>query len=172
VIWWLFIILSVLTVMSAPAVIASRSPMYSAMALVATFFFLAGIYAMLLAHTIAVLQVLVYAGAIMVLFLFVIMLLLAGERRERPRSPPRVGVAVAAGLFVLVVIAGSPADHQPPAASARSSRSARSSTRSGSCPSRRCRCSSWWPWSVRWWSPSLESEEAQRWNTRFRSRTS
>ena len=49
------------------------------MSLVGTFFSLAGIYALLLAHTIAVLQVLVYAGAIMVLFLFVIMLLSLGE---------------------------------------------------------------------------------------------
>ena len=62
---------------SAAGVIAARSPIYSAMALVGTFFCLAGIYVLLLAHTIAVLQVLVYAGAIMVLFLFVIMLLVA-----------------------------------------------------------------------------------------------
>ena len=56
------------------------------MALVATFFFLAGIYVLLWAHTVAVLQVLVYAGAIMVLFLFVIMLLTLGEHRGRRRS--------------------------------------------------------------------------------------
>jgi NADH-quinone oxidoreductase subunit J len=107
VIWWLFLILSVLTVMSASAVIASRSPMYSAMALVATFFFLAGIYALLLAHTIAVLQILVYAGAIMVLFLFVIMLLSLAEapRTAKVRPHHLVGVAVAAGLFFVLVVA-------------------------------------------------------------------
>src|SRR4030095_15288558 len=71
----LFYGFSILTVVSASAVIAARSPINSAMSLVAAFFFLAGIYVLLLAHTIAILQVLVYAGAIMVLFLFVIMLL-------------------------------------------------------------------------------------------------
>ena len=65
---------------AAAGVIAARSPIYSAMSLVGTFFCLAGIYVLLLAHTIAVLQVLVYAGAIMVLFLFVIMLLSLGGR--------------------------------------------------------------------------------------------
>ena len=90
---YLFYALSVLTVISAAVVIASRSPMYSAMALVATFFFLAGIYAMLVAHTIAILQVLVYAGAIMVLFLFVIMLLSLQEapRTTRVRPPGELG---------------------------------------------------------------------------------
>jgi NADH-quinone oxidoreductase subunit J len=72
VLFWVF---AVATVASTLLVVWARSPITSAMGLVATFFFLAGIYVLLLAHTIAVLQVLVYAGAIMVLFLFVIMLL-------------------------------------------------------------------------------------------------
>lgn len=63
------------TLVAAAGVIALRNPVASAMSLVASFFFLAGIYVLLFAHTIAVLQVLVYAGAVMVLFLFVIMLL-------------------------------------------------------------------------------------------------
>jgi NADH-quinone oxidoreductase subunit J len=63
------------TVISAAGVLLTRNPVASAMSLVASFFFLSGIYVLLWAHTIAVLQVLVYAGAIMVLFLFVIMLL-------------------------------------------------------------------------------------------------
>jgi len=72
--WVVFLILATATLFSAVLVIAVRNPINSAMSLVATFLFLAGIYAQLLAHTIAILQVLVYAGAIMVLFLFVIML--------------------------------------------------------------------------------------------------
>ena len=71
----LFGIFSLLTVVAAVGVIVARNPIGSAMSLVASFFFLAGIYVLLWAHTIAALQVLVYAGAIMVLFLFVIMLL-------------------------------------------------------------------------------------------------
>lgn len=63
------------TVLASAGVLFTRNPVASAMSLVAAFFFLAGIYVLLWAHTIAVLQVLVYAGAIMVLFLFVIMLL-------------------------------------------------------------------------------------------------
>jgi NADH-quinone oxidoreductase subunit J len=72
VLFWCF---AIGTVVSAAGVLLTRNPVASAMSLVASFFFLAGIYVLLWAHTIAVLQVLVYAGAIMVLFLFVIMLL-------------------------------------------------------------------------------------------------
>ena len=56
--------------------------MYAAMSLVAAFFFMAGIYVLLSAHLIAFLQILVYAGAVMVLFLFVIMLLSLGEEHH------------------------------------------------------------------------------------------
>jgi NADH-quinone oxidoreductase subunit J len=68
-----------LTVLSAVGVVVLKNPIACAMSLVATFFFLAGIYILLWAHTVAALQVLVYAGAIMVLFLFVIMLLSINE---------------------------------------------------------------------------------------------
>jgi NADH-quinone oxidoreductase subunit J len=70
--FWLF---AVGTVAASAGVIIARNAIASAMSLVASFFFLSGIYVLLWAHTIAALQVLVYAGAIMVLFLFVIMLL-------------------------------------------------------------------------------------------------
>ena len=56
-------------------VILRRNPLHGALALVASFFFLSGIYVLLSAHLIAILQVMVYAGAVMVLFVFVIMLL-------------------------------------------------------------------------------------------------
>ncbi|MFT3840077.1 MAG: NADH-quinone oxidoreductase subunit J [Myxococcaceae bacterium] len=71
----LFMVFAACTLASCAGVIVLRNPIASAMSLVACFFFLAGIYVLLWAHTIAALQVLVYAGAIMVLFLFVIMLL-------------------------------------------------------------------------------------------------
>src|SRR5262249_59997378 len=101
---FLFYLFGILTVVAAAGVITSRSPIYSAMSLVGAFFCLAGIYALLLAHTIAILQILVYAGAIMVLFLFVIMLLSLGE----PVPPGKVtfgrvmGVVCAVGLGVLL----------------------------------------------------------------------
>ena len=104
----LFGAFALLTLLSAGLVIFAKSPISSAMSLVATFFFLAGIYVLLWAHTVAVLQVLVYAGAIMVLFLFVIMLLNLGESTS---TGPRLtlsriaGGAAAAGLLAVLVVA-------------------------------------------------------------------
>lgn len=102
----LFGIFAFLTLLSAGLVIFARSPISSAMALVSTFFFLAGIYVLLWAHTVAVLQVLVYAGAIMVLFLFVIMLLNLGEstERARPTLGRIIGGVSALGLFVALAL--------------------------------------------------------------------
>lgn len=103
VLFWIF---AVCTVGAAGLVVWSKNPINAAMALVATFFFLAGIYVLLWAHTIAVLQVLVYAGAVMVLFLFVIMLLNLQEKG--PRSAITVsrilGGAATLGLGVVMVI--------------------------------------------------------------------
>jgi NADH-quinone oxidoreductase subunit J len=70
-----FWIIAVPLVVSALGVVVARNPVYAAMSLVAAFFCMAGIYVLLVAHLVAFLQILVYAGAIMVLFLFVIMLL-------------------------------------------------------------------------------------------------
>src|SRR6185503_13785637 len=112
--FWAF---AVCTVLSAAIVVTARSPITCAMSLVATFFFLAGIYVLLWAHTIAVLQVLVYAGAIMVLFLFVIMLLSltdTGLKGPRLTVGRVVGGAAAAGLLAALVqaIRQLPADQQ------------------------------------------------------------
>ncbi|MFP2962629.1 NADH-quinone oxidoreductase subunit J [Myxococcus sp. 1LA] len=102
----LFGAFALLTLLSAGTVIFARSPINSAMALVSTFFFLAGIYVLLWAHTVAVMQVLVYAGAIMVLFLFVIMLLNLGESptRGKPTLARIAGGAATVGLFAALAI--------------------------------------------------------------------
>ena len=63
------------TLLAASQVVLRRNPLHGALSLVASFFFLAGIYVLLSAHLIAIVQVMVYAGAVMVLFVFVIMLL-------------------------------------------------------------------------------------------------
>jgi NADH-quinone oxidoreductase subunit J len=101
VLFWVF---AVATVGSAGLVVWSKSPMNAAMSLVATFFFLAGIYVLLWAHTIAILQVLVYAGAVMVLFLFVIMLLSLHEPGPRSKITVSriVGGGSALGLGVVI----------------------------------------------------------------------
>jgi NADH-quinone oxidoreductase subunit J len=103
VVFWIF---SIPLIMSAVGVIVARNPVSSAISLVVAFFFLSGIYVLLTAHLIAFLQVLVYAGAIMVLFLFVIMLLTTGEEdfggRTRLKAMQVVGAL--SGLAVLAVI--------------------------------------------------------------------
>jgi NADH-quinone oxidoreductase subunit J len=70
-----FIILAAGTIFGALLTITRRNPVTAVMSLVGTFFALAGIYATLDAHFVAILQILVYAGAIMVLFIFVVMIL-------------------------------------------------------------------------------------------------
>ena len=103
----LFWVFSVATVVAASGVVVAKNPIGAAMSLVATFFFLAGIYVLLWAHTIAALQVLVYAGAIMVLFLFVIMLLsLQDGGRTMQFSGMRIAGAVGtAGLLAALIVA-------------------------------------------------------------------
>jgi len=81
-----------------------RNPVTAVMSLVATFFGLAGLYATMSAHFLAVLQVLVYAGAIMVLFIFVVMILNREEVAPLALRPLRVlGVLAAVYLFVKFV---------------------------------------------------------------------
>jgi NADH-quinone oxidoreductase subunit J len=97
---WLFYPLSILAVLSALGVIAARNPLHSALYLVCCFFFLSALYVVLGAHLVGILQLIVYAGAIMVLFLFVIMLLALGDR-ELGKS--RITLAkVAAGSAIAV----------------------------------------------------------------------
>jgi NADH-quinone oxidoreductase subunit J len=91
-----FFVLAFVAVVSAVLVVLFRNPVYSALSLVTTFFALAGLFVLLHAHFLAAVQVIVYAGAIMVLFLFVIMLLNLGhpEALERPVGKVRRAVVV------------------------------------------------------------------------------
>ena len=74
-----FVPLAMLSVAAAVGMVLNRNAVYSALLLVVNFFCLAGFYVLLEAQFIAVVQVIVYAGAIMVLFLFVLMLLGVGS---------------------------------------------------------------------------------------------
>ena len=101
----LFVILAVVTTIAAVLVIVQRNPVSSAIYLIITFFCLAGVYLLLQAEFIAVIQVLVYAGAIMVLFLFVIMLLnLEKEKRLIARNRLQKVVGVLLGIVLLFQI--------------------------------------------------------------------
>jgi NADH-quinone oxidoreductase subunit J len=103
----LFIILSVISVAAALCVIFVRNPIYSVLSLVITFFSIAGHYILLKAQFLAIVNIIVYAGAIMVLFLFVIMLLnLNNTENQEKRSFISKAIAVVAGGLLLVSIVG------------------------------------------------------------------
>jgi len=91
---------------SALAMVTRRNPVASAMWLIGTFFSLAAIYTLLGAYFIGIIQILVYAGAIMVLFLFVIMLLNLGNDIEADiRGTGWKVMAGGAGLVLLALLA-------------------------------------------------------------------
>jgi NADH-quinone oxidoreductase subunit J len=99
----LFYIFAAGGIVSALLVVTRRNPIISAICLIVNFFCLAGIYLTLHAQFIAVIQILVYAGAIMVLFVFVIMLLnLGDERRLRDGFTWKKVVAGSLGFGVLM----------------------------------------------------------------------
>jgi len=100
-----FLLFAVLAAGGAVMMIASRNPVASLMYLVLAFFALSGIFVLLDAHFLAAVQVIVYAGAIMVLFLFVIMLLNLGHREEidmRSHLARLVALVVGSSLFAIV----------------------------------------------------------------------
>jgi NADH-quinone oxidoreductase subunit J len=100
-----FLPLAILAILSALGVVLNRNPVRSAMCLVATLFVLAVMFVFLDAYMVAALQVLVYAGAIMVLFLFVIMLLnLQAEPPEPARKAMRTVVTAAGAALVLLIV--------------------------------------------------------------------
>jgi NADH-quinone oxidoreductase subunit J len=114
----LFYVMAVWVAFFALFTITRRNPVTAVMSLVATFFGLAAIYASLSAHFLAALQLLVYAGAIMVLFIFVVMILNREEVAPLALRPMRLlGVAAAAYLLFVfwnVVAIGVPTMVAPP----------------------------------------------------------
>jgi NADH-quinone oxidoreductase subunit J len=102
----LFYIFAIGTLVAAAQVVLRRNPIYGAVSLVGSFFFLAGIYLLLSAHLIAIIQIIVYAGAVMVLFVFVIMLLnLKEEELGEVRITFWKGVGLAAVLVTVMLLA-------------------------------------------------------------------
>jgi NADH-quinone oxidoreductase subunit J len=100
----LFYLFGGLAVVSALVVIGQKNPIYSAFALILTLCSLSVIYALLGSPFIAALQVIVYAGAIMVLFLFVLMLLNVKSEQDTPAKGGRTLRGVALGLVTLLVL--------------------------------------------------------------------
>jgi NADH-quinone oxidoreductase subunit J len=118
----LFILFGGLAIGCALSMVAQRNPLYSAISLIGVFVSLACLYVMLSAPFIAAVQIIVYAGAIMVLVVFVIMLLNAEEEARRPMRlrhliPIALGLAtilIAETAFMLTVRGTSRIDPLPP----------------------------------------------------------
>ncbi|MGA9768787.1 MAG: NADH-quinone oxidoreductase subunit J [Blastocatellia bacterium] len=99
----LFIIFAVIAVASALNILLQRNPLYSALSLIATLASLSALYMMLHAQFIAAIQIVVYAGAIMVLFVFVIMLL--NVQKDQPMIEKQKGLRYLAVPFAGLLIA-------------------------------------------------------------------
>ncbi|MBZ5639551.1 MAG: NADH-quinone oxidoreductase subunit J [Acidobacteriia bacterium] len=98
----IFVMLAAVALASSVMVVTRRNPVHSALYLIVTFFAVAAVFVLLRAELLGAVQLLVYAGGIMVLFLFVIMLV------ERPASPPRGEsrpVHVAASILMTALVA-------------------------------------------------------------------
>ena len=102
----LFLLLALPTVAAALTVVAHRNPVHSACALAVTMFLLSVFFLALDAQLVAVLQLIVYAGAIVILFLFIIMLLNLRAEERSTAGGPLVATAVAGGgtLALLLVV--------------------------------------------------------------------
>ena len=107
---WLFYLFATISIVSSLGVIGQRNPMYSVLLLIGSFISLAGLYVGLDSPFVAVTQIVVYAGAIMVLFLFVVMLLNApredvapGAQLPVPGGVKAVGAALALGMAAMLV---------------------------------------------------------------------
>ena len=104
-----FYIFAAIAVLSSLAVVGQRKPMYSVMLLIVSFGALAGLYILLDAPFTAVTQIIIYAGAIMVLFLFVVMLLnvpreeLAADQLGLGATGLKIGAVLSVLLAVEVV---------------------------------------------------------------------
>ncbi|MFD0999368.1 NADH-quinone oxidoreductase subunit J [Ohtaekwangia kribbensis] len=100
-----FYFLSFLAIMSAIMVVLSKNPVYSVLYLIITFFCIAGHYTLMNAQFLAIVHIIVYAGAIMVLFLYVIMLLNLNKESEPHKSNVlKFAATICAGLIMLVLI--------------------------------------------------------------------
>ena len=102
----LFWLLSVMAIFSSLMMVTSKNPVYSVLWLIATFFAVSGHYILLNAQFLAIVNIIVYAGAIMVLFLFVIMLMNLNKETEPQKNRwLKMAGAVAGGCLLLVLVA-------------------------------------------------------------------
>ena len=103
---YIFFFLSTLALYSAIMVLASRKPIHSLLYLTLTFFTMAGLYILLNAQFLAVVHIIVYAGAIMVLFLFTVMLLNLNKEERSPKPGWVKILAVMTGCLLMITLTG------------------------------------------------------------------
>jgi NADH-quinone oxidoreductase subunit J len=117
----IFFLLAALAVLGAVSLILQRHPIHSALSLILVMVSLAGLYLLMGAEFIAAVQIIVYGGAVMVLFVFVIMLLNAGEEERTNFSKLAtfggIPLALALGGVIAAAIARSSGHLRPPVAS-------------------------------------------------------
>lgn len=102
----LFFIVALLAVASAFYFVFARNPIYSILSLIVTMFSIAGLYVLLNAQFLGIVQIIVYAGAIMVLFLYILMMLNLNKADESKKHNALKFIGVFAGGILLVGILG------------------------------------------------------------------
>lgn len=104
-----FVIFAAVALVGGITMLTARNPVYAAVGLLATMFAIAIMYILLDAHLVAAVQVIIYAGAVMTLFLFVIMLIGVDKDDaygDRPLSQKVMTLIVSVGFFATLVLAG------------------------------------------------------------------
>ncbi|WP_114781833.1 NADH-quinone oxidoreductase subunit J family protein [Botryobacter ruber] len=102
----LFYFLASLTLLCALLVVISKNPIHSVLFLIVTFFTISGHYVLLNAQFLAAVNIIVYAGAIMVLFLFVIMFLNQNQQVVSTPTLSKLAGAIAGGMLLVILVAG------------------------------------------------------------------
>lgn len=100
----LFWFLSALAVVAAIGVVSSKNPIYGVLWLIVVFFAISGHYVLMNAQFLAIVNIIVYAGAIMVLFTFVVMFINLNEHPEIPRNIYVKSAGLIAGLCLMIVL--------------------------------------------------------------------
>jgi NADH-quinone oxidoreductase subunit J len=100
----LFWFLSLLAITGAIGMVATKNPIYAVLWLIVVFFSISGHYILMNAQFLAIVNIIVYAGAIMVLFTFVIMLMNLNEHPEIPRNIYMKAIGIIAGMCLLIVL--------------------------------------------------------------------
>ena len=112
---YLFYFLSFLAILCGLMVILEKNPIHSVLYLVITFFAIAGHYVLLNAQFLAAVHIIVYAGAIMVLFLFVIMLLnLNRETEPHKKNVVKIAAVISSGLLLIILVGALKSTAAPP----------------------------------------------------------